>query len=73
MTPCKENGGQSSELVFYGKSFITDETGAILTEADRNSDAILTAEFDFNKIREERLSWGLFRDRRPECYNDITN
>ena len=73
VTPCKENGGQSSELVFYGKSFITNESGAILTEADRTSDTILTAEFNFDKIREERLSWGLFRDRRPECYSEITD
>ena len=73
VTPCRENGNQSSELLFYGKSFITDETGAILTEAERSGDVILSAEFDFDKIREERLSWGLFRDRRPECYRDITN
>ncbi len=73
VTPCRENGNQSSELLFYGKSFITDETGAILTEAERSGDVILSAEFDFDKIREERLSWGLFRDRRPECYSDITN
>ncbi len=73
VTPCRENGNQSSELLFYGKSFITDETGAILTEAERSGDVILSAEYDFDKIREERLSWGLFRDRRPECYSDITN
>ena len=28
--PSAENGGQSSELVFYGSSFITDETGGII-------------------------------------------
>lgn len=32
--PSAENGGQSSSLRFYGSSFLTDETGDILTKAD---------------------------------------
>lgn len=69
--PCPENGGQSSSLCFYGTSFLTDATGAILTQAPREGDMVLHAEYDFAAIREERLSWGLFRDRRPECYGEI--
>lgn len=70
--PCEANGGQKSELRFYGSSFMTDETGAMLCTAGREGDEILTAEYDFAEIREARLSWGLFRDRRPECYGEIT-
>ena len=69
--PCTENGGQKSSLVFYGSSFITDETGEIIVSANRESDEIITAEFDLDKIDEKRLSWGLFRDRRPDCYTTI--
>ena len=69
--PCPENGGQSSSLCFYGTSFMTDATGAVLTQAPREGDMVLHAEYDFAAIREERLSWGLFRDRRPECYGAI--
>ena len=69
--PCEENGGQSSSLTFYGSSFITDETGAILQQAGRDKDEILISEFDFDRIRKDRLSWGLFRDRRPTCYSKI--
>ena len=29
-------------------------------------------EYDFEEIRKMRASWGLFRDRRPECYKTIT-
>ena len=72
VTPCPENGNQSSSLTFYGSSFITDETGDILTRAGRSGDEILMAEFDFDQIRTERLSWGLFRDRRPETYQQLT-
>ena len=51
---------------------MTDETGDILTSAGKDEEKILYAEYDFDKIRENRLSWGLFRDRRPEVYKDIT-
>lgn len=70
--PGPENGGQSSSLTFYGSSFIADETGEIMKEAPRTGDTVLTAEFDFEKIRRERLEWGIFRDRRPGCYGAIT-
>ncbi len=71
--PCPENGGQKSALEFYGSSFITDGTGEILCQAGRAGEEVLTACFDLDALREERLSWGLFRDRRPECYRDICN
>ena len=69
--PCEENAGQKSELLFYGSSFLTDETGEIIASAGREDEEIIYAEYDFDKIRDNRLSWGLFRDRRPECYEAI--
>ncbi|MBA4699290.1 MAG: N-carbamoylputrescine amidase [Ruminococcus sp.] len=69
--PCAENAEQNSALEFYGSSFITDETGDILCCAKKSGTKILLAKFDFEKIRRERLEWGLFRDRRPDCYEEI--
>ena len=69
--PCVENGNQSSALVFYGNSFMTDETGDIISSAGRDEEAVLVSSYDFDKIREARMSWGLFRDRRPEMYGII--
>lgn len=69
--PCEENGGQSSALNFYGSSFITDNTGGIIAEANRTDETVLTASFDLERLEKDRLSWGLFRDRRPEMYQDI--
>lgn len=66
--PSFENGGQSSSLKFYGSSFITDETGEVVENASRDKEEILIHSFDLDKCAEDRLSWGLFRDRRPECY-----
>jgi len=66
----KEVGRQWS-TTFYGSSFIADHTGAIVKEADRTSESVITATFDLGAIREYRRAWGLFRDRRPELYGAI--
>ena len=70
--PCEANAGQKSALIFYGSSFITDETGEILKSATRDEEEILIQSLNLDQIRENRLAWGIFRDRRPEMYNDIT-
>ena len=70
--PSSENGNQSSSLLFYGSSFITDETGALIKSASRDEETVLTAEFDLDSVFENRLGWGIFRDRRPDCYRVIT-
>lgn len=71
VTPCEENGNQSSSLCFYGNSFLTDETGDVISRASRDKEEIIYAEYNFEENRKMRASWGLFRDRRPECYGDI--
>ena len=70
--PSEANAGQSSVLDFYGSSFLTNETGDLITCAGRDSEEILIAEYDLESIREMKMSWGIFRDRRPECYKVIT-
>lgn len=69
--PCKENAGQSSSLDFYGCSFIADATGDIIASA-KQEETMLYGEFDLDALKEDRLSWGLFRDRRPETYVVMT-
>ena len=66
--PSEDNQQQSSSLTFYGSSFIADETGALVEQADRENEGVLTHSFDLDAIREMRHSWGVFRDRRPEMY-----
>lgn len=70
--PDPANGGQSSSLRFYGSSFIADETGALVASASRDEEEILTASFDLDEVEKNRMSWGVFRDRRPHCYEKIS-
>ena len=67
--PSDENGGQKSSLVFYGSSFVTDFTGEIVMQASRDKEEIVYGESDLDENRDLRVSWGLFRDRRPEMYH----
>jgi N-carbamoylputrescine amidase len=59
------------ETTFYGSSFITDHTGGKLAEAPREGEAIIYAEIDLQETAKARHAWGLFRDRRPDLYQDI--
>lgn len=60
-----------TEMTFYGSSFIADESGEIVAKKDRESEGIITAEFDLDEIAEKRRNWGVFRDRRPEMYQTL--
>ena len=71
--PTADNQNQSSSLTFYGSSFIADETGGLVEEADRESACVLTHTFDLDEIRDLRRSWGTFRDRRPEMYGPMAH
>lgn len=66
-----ERGQNGTEMTFYGSSFIADEFGAKVAEADRTSEAILTHRFDLDSVARHRSYWGIFRDRRPELYGPI--
>ena len=72
VAPSTENNNQESSLEFYGSSFMTDQWGEIQESADRSSETVLIHEYDFASNREDRLSWGVFRDRRPDMYKKMT-
>ena len=62
---------KDSEMTFYGSSFIADETGGLVAEADRETEGVITAEFDLDAIAQKRRERGVFRDRRPEMYGTL--
>lgn len=63
--------GTTTDVTFYGSSFITDYTGAKISEADRVSECVITAAIDLAAAREWRRAWGVFRDRRPDLYGRL--
>jgi N-carbamoylputrescine amidase len=64
--------GTEDELTFYGSSFIVDHRGRPLAEAGRDTTETIHAELDLDRATADRAGWGLFRDRRPELYGELT-
>ena len=56
---------------FYGKSFICDRTGDIISEASKDKEEIIIAEIDIEENHLFRRNWGLFRDRRVDLYKEL--
>ena len=56
---------------FYGKSFICDRSGKIISEASKDKEEIIIAEIDTEKDHLFRRNWGLFRDRRTDLYKEL--
>ena len=59
------------EMTFYGSSFIADEFGELVQQADKTTEGVLVHSFDLEEIAKTRISWGLFRDRRPAMYQTL--
>lgn len=63
--------GETCSIDFYGSSFIADEFGAKVKEANRNDQAVLVHQFDLQALQVSRANWGFFRDRRPDLYQPL--
>lgn len=61
----------TSSITFYGSSFITDNKGGILTQANRTDESVILSTLDLEQFQIQRASWGLFRDRRPSQYKTL--
>jgi N-carbamoylputrescine amidase len=64
--------GPELKLDFYGSSFIADAAGAIVAQADRSGEAVITASFDLDELDRARSGWFVFRDRRPDLYGALS-
>ena len=66
-----EEKGKSCSLTFYGSSFMTDITGLKLVEASRDKEEVICVDYDLDKNKQSREYWALFKDRRPQMYEEI--
>jgi N-carbamoylputrescine amidase len=62
---------QGLYIRFYGSSFIADASGAMVAEAAEDAEAVITAKFDLERMRQARDNWFVFRDRRPDLYGPL--
>lgn len=64
--------GVEDDIEFWGSSFVSDPSGRMLVEADREHETTLITECDLNLIEVARTHWPFLRDRRIDAYGDIT-
>jgi N-carbamoylputrescine amidase len=65
--------GVEEALTFYGSSFVVDHRGRQLAQAGRSTTETIFAELDIAQAAADRAGLGLFRDRRPDLYGDLTH
>ena len=59
------------DITFYGSSFIADQFGAKVQEANETDEAVLVQQCDLDQLEHVRSAWGVYRDRRPNLYGPI--
>lgn len=58
-------------MEFYGRGFVSDPWGKILTEGKRNEEDLILAELDLNEIKRARDILQFHRDKRIDSYNEL--
>ena len=69
----EDPSGVTSGIDFWGSSFICGPQGEILSMAPVEQQTESIAEIDLKRSEDVRHWWPFFRDRRVECYSELTN
>jgi N-carbamoylputrescine amidase len=56
---------------FYGRSFVSDPWGNVMTEGSRDKEEVIIAELDLDEIKRARDILQFHRDRRVDSYQEI--
>ena len=68
----EDPSGQTSGIDFWGSSFVAGPQGEFLYLAPENMAEETVVEVDMQRSENVRRWWPFLRDRRIECYGDIT-
>ncbi|MDA2933837.1 carbon-nitrogen hydrolase [Acidobacteria bacterium AH-259-D05] len=63
--------GHEGKLTFWGRSFVCDPLGRVLTRASAEQEEILVVECDLALIEETRRNWPFLRERRIGAYQGL--
>ncbi|MDF2683484.1 MAG: N-carbamoylputrescine amidase [Brevibacillus sp.] len=67
----EEAADGSGFMTFYGRSFVSDPWGTIITEGSRDKEEVIIAELDLDEIKRARNILQFHRDRRVDSYGEI--
>ena len=66
-------GPSEGGLEFWGRSFVSDPFGIVLSEASSHEEEILVVECDLAHLESVRRNWPFLRDRRSDSYGQIVS
>ncbi len=64
--------GDEGEQSFYGSSFCAGPDGDFVLKPAGTSEGVMVASCDLSIVNTVRSEWVFLKDRRPECYEDIS-
>ena len=64
--------GQTGGIQFWGSSFVAGPQGELLYRSPQDSEDLQVIDIDMQRSEQVRRWWPFLRDRRIECYGDIT-
>ena len=64
--------GMTNGILFWGSSFVAGPQGELLYEAPESKEACAIVEIDMKRSEQVRRWWPFLRDRRIDCYHDLT-
>ena len=62
--------GKEDHIQFWGGSFVADPSGQVLAKGN-DTESIIIAECDLNRVKALQDAWGFLRNRRPDVYGTL--
>ena len=66
-----EKGEGEDEIEFWGSSFLAGPGGDVVAEAPVGEETVIVAEANWETVRQTRITWPFFRDRRVDAYGGL--
>lgn len=60
--------GKEDQMIFSGKSFVTNPAGEVIAQSPSGKDDILIVDIDLQEVQDSHARTLFFRDRRPDIY-----
>lgn len=64
--------GQTNGIRFWGTSFVCGPQGEFLAEASTGKEEVILQDISLERSEQVRRWWPFLRDRRIDCYGDLT-
>jgi N-carbamoylputrescine amidase len=68
----EDPSGQTNGIQFWGNSFVCGPQGEMLAQASSDMEEVVVYDINLERSEQVRRWWPFLRDRRIECYGDLT-